>query len=77
VTGRVASRIACFERSARRSGFRPVAAVNSWIVTKAGFFGKGKQATLTVFAVNGTARALIYHPFAHLPAPSEVLDAVA
>jgi hypothetical protein len=51
--------------------------VNSWIVTKAGFFGKGKQATLTVFAVNGTARALIYHPFAHLPAPSEVLDAVA
>jgi predicted lipoprotein with Yx(FWY)xxD motif len=33
--------------------------VNSWIVTKAGFFGKGKQATLTVFAVDGTAPALI------------------
>jgi predicted lipoprotein with Yx(FWY)xxD motif len=32
---------------------------NSWIVTKAGFFGKGKQATLTVYAVNGTAPALI------------------
>jgi predicted lipoprotein with Yx(FWY)xxD motif len=32
---------------------------NSWIVTKAGAFGKGVQATLTVFAVNGTAPALI------------------
>jgi predicted lipoprotein with Yx(FWY)xxD motif len=32
---------------------------NSWIVTKAGFFGKGQQATLTVYAVNGTAPALI------------------
>jgi predicted lipoprotein with Yx(FWY)xxD motif len=32
---------------------------NSWIVTKAGFFGKGTQATLTVYAVNGTAPALI------------------
>jgi predicted lipoprotein with Yx(FWY)xxD motif len=32
---------------------------NSWIVTSAGFFGKGKQATLTVYAVNGTAPALI------------------
>jgi predicted lipoprotein with Yx(FWY)xxD motif len=32
---------------------------NSWIVTKAGFFGKGQQATLTVYAVDGTAPALI------------------
>ncbi len=32
---------------------------NSWIVTKAGLFGKGQQATLTVFAVDGTAPALI------------------
>ena len=32
---------------------------NSWIVTVPGFFGKGKQATLTVYAVNGTAPALI------------------
>jgi hypothetical protein len=28
---------------------------NSWIVTVPGFFGKGEQATLTVYAVNGTA----------------------
>src|SRR4029453_14364305 len=28
--------------------------VNSWIVTKAGFFGKGKQATRTVFAADRT-----------------------
>jgi predicted lipoprotein with Yx(FWY)xxD motif len=33
--------------------------INSWIVTVPGFFGKGKQATLTVYAVNGTASALI------------------
>jgi predicted lipoprotein with Yx(FWY)xxD motif len=32
---------------------------NSWILTSAGFFGKGKQVTLTVYAVNGTAPALI------------------
>ena len=32
---------------------------NSWIVTSAGFFGKNVQATLTVYAVNGTAPALI------------------
>jgi predicted lipoprotein with Yx(FWY)xxD motif len=32
---------------------------NSWIVTKAGAFGKGVQATLTVYAVGGTAPALI------------------
>src|SRR5262249_45815237 len=32
---------------------------NSWIVTSPGFFGKGKQATLTVFAVDGTAPALV------------------
>jgi hypothetical protein len=34
-------------------------AFNSWIVTSAGFFGKGTKATLTVYAVNGTAPALI------------------
>ena len=33
--------------------------LNSWIVTRAGAFGKSVQATLTVFAVNGTAPALI------------------
>jgi len=32
---------------------------NSWIVTRAGAFGKGVQATLTVYAVDGTAPALI------------------
>jgi len=32
---------------------------NSWIVTSPGFFGKGVQADLTVYAVNGTAPALI------------------
>jgi predicted lipoprotein with Yx(FWY)xxD motif len=32
---------------------------NSWIVTKAGFFGKATQATLTVYAVNGTAPAIV------------------
>jgi predicted lipoprotein with Yx(FWY)xxD motif len=32
---------------------------NSWIVTVPGFFGKAKQANLTVYAVNGTAPALI------------------
>jgi predicted lipoprotein with Yx(FWY)xxD motif len=32
---------------------------NSWIVSVPGFFGKGVQANLTVFAVNGTAPALI------------------
>ena len=32
---------------------------NSWIVTVPGFFGKGVQANLTVFAVKGTAPALI------------------
>jgi predicted lipoprotein with Yx(FWY)xxD motif len=34
-------------------------AFNSWIVTGAGFFGKGTKATLPVYAVNGTAPALI------------------
>jgi predicted lipoprotein with Yx(FWY)xxD motif len=32
---------------------------NSWIVTVPGFFGKAKRATLTVFAVSGTAPALL------------------
>jgi len=32
---------------------------NSWIVSSPGFFGQGVQATLTVFAVNGTAPALV------------------
>jgi predicted lipoprotein with Yx(FWY)xxD motif len=32
---------------------------NSWIVTVPGFFGKAKAATLTVYAVDGTAPALI------------------
>ena len=32
---------------------------NSWIVTAPGFFGKATTATLTVYAVNGTAPALI------------------
>ena len=32
---------------------------NSWIVTVPGFFGKAKQATLTVYAVNGTAPAVV------------------
>ena len=32
---------------------------NSWIVSVPGFFGKGIQAQLTVYAVNGTAPALI------------------
>jgi predicted lipoprotein with Yx(FWY)xxD motif len=32
---------------------------NSWIVTSAGFFGKGVKATLTVYAVDGTAPALL------------------
>jgi len=32
---------------------------NSWIVTVPGFFGKGVPADLTVYAVNGTAPALI------------------
>ena len=32
---------------------------NSWIVTKAGLFGKGVNATLTVYAVDGTAPALL------------------
>jgi hypothetical protein len=32
---------------------------NSWIVSVPGFFGKGVHATLTVYAVNGTAPALI------------------
>jgi predicted lipoprotein with Yx(FWY)xxD motif len=32
---------------------------NSWIVTSAGFFGKNVQATLTVYAVAGTAPALV------------------
>src|SRR5262249_53592207 len=32
---------------------------NSWIVSSPGFFGQGVRATLTVFAVNGTAPALI------------------
>jgi predicted lipoprotein with Yx(FWY)xxD motif len=32
---------------------------NSWIVSSPGFFGKNVQANLTVYAVNGTAPALI------------------
>ena len=32
---------------------------NSWIVTVPGFFGKGVQATLTVYAVDGQAPALV------------------
>jgi hypothetical protein len=32
---------------------------NSWIVTVPGFFGKAKRATLTVYAVNGTAPAFV------------------
>jgi len=32
---------------------------NSWIVSSPGFFGKGVRANLTVYAVNGTAPALI------------------
>ena len=32
---------------------------NSWIVTAPGFFGKATTATLTVFAVDGTAPALV------------------
>jgi predicted lipoprotein with Yx(FWY)xxD motif len=32
---------------------------NSWIVAVPGFFGKGAQATLTVYAVDGTAPALL------------------
>jgi predicted lipoprotein with Yx(FWY)xxD motif len=32
---------------------------NSWIVTVPGFFGKATRATLTVYAVNGTAPALV------------------
>jgi predicted lipoprotein with Yx(FWY)xxD motif len=32
---------------------------NSWIVSVPGFFGTGVRATLTVYAVNGTAPALI------------------
>jgi len=33
--------------------------VNSWIVTVPGFFGKATTATLTVYAVNGTAPAVV------------------
>jgi predicted lipoprotein with Yx(FWY)xxD motif len=33
--------------------------VNGWVVTSPGFFGKGVKATLTVYAVAGTAPALI------------------
>jgi predicted lipoprotein with Yx(FWY)xxD motif len=32
---------------------------NSWIVSVPGFFGQGVRATLTVYAVNGTAPALL------------------
>ncbi|HEX6702476.1 MAG TPA: hypothetical protein VF101_17245 [Gaiellaceae bacterium] len=32
---------------------------HSWIVTSPGFFGKGKQATLTAYAVRGTAPAVV------------------
>jgi predicted lipoprotein with Yx(FWY)xxD motif len=42
---------------------------NSWIVTKAGFFGKATTATLTVFAVNGTAPAVVTgneHPISNV-----------
>ena len=41
----------------RSSGLRRT--FNSWIVTSPGFFGKAKRATLTVYAVNGTAPALV------------------
>jgi hypothetical protein len=33
--------------------------LNSWIVTVPGFFGKNQRATLTVFAVKGTAPAVV------------------
>ena len=36
-----------------------ISTFNSWIVTKAGFFGKATTATLTVYAVNGTAPAVV------------------
>jgi predicted lipoprotein with Yx(FWY)xxD motif len=42
---------------------------NSWIVTVPGFFGKAKTATLTVFAVNGTAPAAVTgneHPISNV-----------
>jgi predicted lipoprotein with Yx(FWY)xxD motif len=42
---------------ARTSG--RIKTFNSWIVTSPGFFGKAKTATLTVYAVAGTAPALI------------------
>ena len=32
---------------------------HSWIVTKAGFFGQGTRATLTAYAVDGTAPAVV------------------
>jgi predicted lipoprotein with Yx(FWY)xxD motif len=42
---------------------------NSWLVTVPGFFGKATQATLTVYAVNGTAPAVVTgseHPISNV-----------
>jgi predicted lipoprotein with Yx(FWY)xxD motif len=36
-----------------------ISTFNSWIVTSAGFFGKARTATLTVYAVDGTAPAVV------------------
>jgi predicted lipoprotein with Yx(FWY)xxD motif len=36
-----------------------ISTFNSWIVTAPGFFGKATTATLTVYAVNGTAPAVV------------------
>jgi predicted lipoprotein with Yx(FWY)xxD motif len=36
-----------------------ISTFNSWIVTSAGFFGKATTATLTVYAVDGTAPAVV------------------
>ena len=36
-----------------------ISTFNSWIVTAAGFFGKATTATLTVYAVDGTAPAVV------------------
>ncbi len=32
---------------------------HSWLITVPGFFGRGVNATLTVYAVNGTAPAVV------------------
>jgi len=42
---------------------------NSWIVSSPGFFGQGIKATLTVYAVNGTAPAVVTgneHPISNV-----------